>query len=296
MKILVTGATGFIGRAFCHEAIQRGHQILALTRDPAVQIVPEVQIAAGSLADTPWEQVAAFAPDAALHLAWIAEPGVYLNSPENELWLEQSKTWLRRLIEIGVPYLAGTGTCIEYAPSNEPLHETTSRIEPAFPYSRAKAALFQWLQHECEESAINWNWFRVFYPYGPGEHHHRICSSLINQLRAGRSLTLRTPDSTKDYIFIEDAARALCQTIEARLSGAVNVGTGQGVSIKSLATRVAYLLQADASLVQQAAQIDHDPSPVVLADNRLLQSIGWKQQISLDDGLQRLIDSFQEAA
>ena len=291
MKILVTGATGFVGRAFCQEAVRRGHRILALTRKPDAAIAPEIELAIGNLEETPWDTVRRFAPEAALHLAWIAEPGVYLNSPENELWLEQSKTWFLRLMKIGVPYLAGAGTCIEYGASNEPLHETTSRIDPAFPYSRAKDSLFQWLQRECMESALTWNWFRIFYPFGPGEHRHRICSSLIHRLRAGQSVTLRTPNSTKDYIFIEDAARALCQVIEARLSGAVNVGTGQGVSIKDLATRVSHLLQADASLVQQAAQIDHDPTPVVIADNQLLQSTGWKQQISLEIGLQRLIDS-----
>lgn len=291
MKILVTGATGFIGRAFCQEAVRRGHRILALARKSDAIIEPEIELAIGGIQETPWDTVKRFAPEAALHLAWVTEPGVYLSSPKNELWLEQSKIWFRRLIEIGVPYLAGTGTCIEYAPSNEPLHETTSRIEPAFPYSRAKASLFRWLQRESMDSALTWNWFRIFYPYGPGEHRHRICSFLIHQLRKDQSLALRTPTSIKDYIFIEDAARALCQVIEARISGAVNVGTGQGVSIKGLATRVAHLLQADASLVQEAEQIDHDPTPIVIAENRLLQSTGWKQHTSLEIGLQRLIDS-----
>ncbi|MDP1589427.1 MAG: NAD(P)-dependent oxidoreductase [Prosthecobacter sp.] len=288
MKILVTGATGFIGRAFCAEAVRRGHRILALTRDPAAQIAPEVEIAVGSLANTPWEQVSRFAPDAALHLAWIAEPGVYLNSPENEEWLELSKTWFRKLMELGVPYLAGTGTCIEYAASTEPLNEEQSPLAPQFPYSKAKAALGEWLRGHAPG---DWAWFRIFYPYGPGEHENRVCSSLLTSLRAGKPLALRTPDSVKDYLYIDDLAEALCVGLEGRHTGAINVGSGSGVAIRDLAALMAELTHADPRLVGQAAELAHDACPVTIADMRRLKQAGWHPKTSLKDGLQRLIDS-----
>lgn len=288
MKIFVTGATGFIGRAFCAEAIRRGHQILALTRDPAAQIAPGVEVAVGSLTKTPWEQVARFAPEAALHLAWIAEPGVYLYSPENEVWLEQSKAWFRKLMELGVPYLAGTGTCIEYAASTKPLNEEKSPLEPQFPYSKAKAALCDWLHGHATG---DWSWFRIFYPYGPGEHASRVCTSLLTSLRAGRPLALRTPESVKDYLFIADLATALCIALERRLTGAINVGSGSGVAIRDLAALMAELIHADPRLVGQAAELTHDACPVTIADMCRLKQAGWHPKTSLKDGLQRLIDS-----
>jgi len=288
MRILVSGATGFIGRAFCQEAVRRGHQILALTRDPTAQIAPDVEIAVGSLAETPWDQVGRFAPDAALHLAWVTGPGRYLRSPENEQWLELSKAWCSRLIKLGVPHFAGAGTCIEYAASKEPLNEDTSPLASLFPYSAAKVALYEWLR---ELIVIDWSWFRVFYPYGSGEHPNRYTSMMVRDLRAGKTLALNTPDSIRDYIEIRDVAAALCHALESRLLGAVNVGTGSGITIESLALRLAGLLRADKNLIGRNPNAASDPTPVIVADAGRLRRSGWKPLVGIDEGLQRLIDS-----
>lgn len=288
MKILVTGATGFIGRAFCLEAVRRGNRILALTRNPEAQIAPGVETAAGTLADTPWEQVARFAPDAALHLAWTAEPGVYLHSPENETWLMQSKAWFQRLFDLGIPYVAGTGTCIEYAASASPLSEDASPLDPQFPYSRAKVALFNWLR---EHAPREWTWFRVFFPYGAGEHANRYTSIMVRQLRDGKAITMNTPRSIRDYVEIRDAATALVTAMEHRMGGAVNIGSGHGARVEELALEIARLVHADAGLVQNNPFAPPDPSPVILADMTRLRNVGWRPVISLAQGLQRLVDS-----
>jgi dTDP-6-deoxy-L-talose 4-dehydrogenase (NAD+) len=290
MKIFVTGATGFIGRAFCREAIKRGHSLLALTRDPNAKIDLRIRIAQGSLADTPWDLVADFTPDAALHLAWIAEPGVYLHSPENEIWLEQSKVWFTQLFKMGVPHIAGAGTCIEYAASNEPLVEDSSPISPLYPYSRAKAALFEWLKTSVPADS-SWSWFRIFYPYGLGEHANRVCTSLIHQLSAGKPVSLKTPDSVKDYIYIDDLAEALCLSLESKKMGAINLGTGSGTSILELSRLIANLMSVDLNLVQVAPDLAIDLTPNVVASVVKLKRAGWESRTSLKVGLSRLRDS-----
>lgn len=288
MKIFVTGATGFIGRAFCRAATARGHSILALSRDAQADMGPSVEVAVGSLANTPWDKVKCFAPDAALHLAWIAEPGVYLHSADNVVWLEQSKVWFRQLLDLGTPYIAGTGTCIEYARSSEPLNEVHSALDPQFPYARAKVALYEWLR---DHGGASWAWCRIFYPYGASEHPNRFTSSMIRQLRAGQPVVMNTPNSVRDYIHVEDVATALCQAIETRTGGAINVGTGQGITIEALARQLASLLHADPELVQKNAAAAPDPLPCIVADAERLRQTGWQPQMAIRDGLQRLIDS-----
>ncbi len=291
MNFFVTGATGFIGRAFCRTAIERGHRVLALCRSSIPALPVEIEIVTGTLSETPWAQVARFSPDAALHLAWIATPGVYLTSPDNEVWLEHSKVWFRRLQEMGVRHIAGAGTCIEYAASPEPLSEMTSPLNPSFRYSKSKVALFQSLREGCVGSGSAFTWFRVFYPFGVGEHPDRICSSIIRQLRAGKNLALRTPHSVKDYIYIDDVASAICAAFENKLTGPINIGSGHGISIRELAQKIAYLLHEDPALVQNATELCGDPNPIVIANNQLLRSVGWCPRTNLDEGLQRLIDS-----
>lgn len=288
MRILVTGASGFIGRAFCRVAVSRGHRVQALAR-AASRVLPGVEVTNGSLESTRWDEVEQFAPEAALHLAWIATPGEYLTSAENEVWLRQSIAWCERLLALGPVRLAAAGTCIEYAASPDPLHEEDSPLAPAFPYSKAKAELWRWLKRAA--GAASATWFRVFYPFGPGEHPSRVCSSLIRQLRGREPVTLRTPGSVKDYIFIDDAAMAICRSLEERLSGPVNVGTGRGISILDLGTEIARLLGVDPALVRPAAIPAEDPTPFVVADVGRLRGIGWSPQTSMTDGLRKLIES-----
>jgi nucleoside-diphosphate-sugar epimerase len=296
MKIFVTGATGFVGRAFCRMALERGHRVLALCRNDVTALTGDTEIASGDLQGTPWRQVEQFEADAVVHLAWIATPGVYLTSPENEVWLEQSKTWFQRVQELGIKHIVGMGTCIEYAASTEPLNETLSPLTPTFPYSRAKVALFEWLRDNGRNPSTVWTWLRLFYPYGPGEHPSRISSSLIQQLRTGKCVALRTPHSVKDFVFIDDVASAICEVIGTKMTGAVNVGTGQGISITALATRIAELLHVDPALVQHAAELSDDPTPLVIANTQRLRGIGWSPRNKLDAGLQQLIQSMPMAA
>jgi nucleoside-diphosphate-sugar epimerase len=290
MRIFVTGATGFIGRAFCQEAVRRGHQILALTRDADAQLGPNVETALGGLALTPWEQVVRFGPEAALHLAWIAEPGVYLNSPENEVWLEHSKIWFQQLFDLGVPYVAGTGTCIEYAPSTEPLIEDRSPLGAQFPYSKAKVALYEWLR---ENAPQQWAWFRVFFPYGAGEHPNRFTSIMVRQLRDGIAIAMNTPHSIRDYVEIRDVASAFLTAMEHQMAGAVNIGSGHGLVMEDLAREIARMVQADSGLIQQNQSAAPDPYPVILADITRLRNVGWQPAVSLQEGLRRLAGSLE---
>src|SRR5258706_3085677 len=102
MKILVTGATGFIGSAFCRRALRHGHSVAGLIRpakNPPAEISTGEKMTwlAGTLAALPWKSIEQFQPDVCVHLAWIATPGVYLESPENEQHLQWSLDMVQRL-------------------------------------------------------------------------------------------------------------------------------------------------------------------------------------------------------
>jgi len=293
MRLFVTGVTGFVGRAFCRAALGHGHQVLGLCRDMDARIPERCRPAWGTLEEVPWKEIENFSPDVALHLAWIATPGVYLTSPDNILLLEQSRRLLRGLMDRGLKYIAGVGTCIEYASSAKPLNEIQSLSDPQFPYSRAKDQLFRWLRDEATARAIEWTWFRLFYPYGPGEHSSRLPTNIIRNVQQGQHVVLETPHSRKDYIYISDLADALCRGIQARISGPVNVGSGNDCSIQHLAQTIVSLLGASSDLIRVAEILGRDPNPVVVADISKLRTTGWKPATTLDDGLQKLIDSFR---
>jgi len=203
---------------------------------------------------------------------------------------------LAELAKRGVTHLATTGTCIEYAPSERPLSESTSEIAPEFPYSIAKHRLHTWLADQDWGPDTQWSWLRIFYPYGPGEHDGRLTTSFAQRLSAGEPVVLRTPDSTKDFIYATDLASGLCQALESRLAGAVNLGTGEGTSIRALAACVAEAVGAPARLVEDAAERAVDPRPYVVADATRLRETGWQPRVSLREGVSRLVDALGVAA
>src|SRR5215467_11244121 len=146
MRILVTGATGFIGSAFSRLALSRGYQIGGLmlpTEQPPADLPADENLTwfKGTLAQPPWDAMAAFRPETCVHFAWVATPGVYLESPENENYFNWSLEFIRRVRQFGVSYILGAGTCIEYRIGNEPLSEEHTPIEPETTYARWKNAL-----------------------------------------------------------------------------------------------------------------------------------------------------------
>lgn len=300
MRILVTGATGFIGSAFAKLALNHGHEIGGMML-PTEQAPPSLSgrtgggklvWVKGTLAELPWREIESFKPDACVHFAWIATPGVYLESPENEKHLEWSLNLARRLKSIGLRQFVGVGTCIEYKITRSPLNEDLTPVDPTTLYSRCKNALRETLEAEARKDGTRFCWGRVFYPYGVGEHPARLCSSLIQKFRRGERLLLKTPHSTKDYIYIDDLAAAILLTVEKQFQGTINWGTGEGISVRQIAEAVAALLGCP-QLVGEVSPPESDPLDYVVADATRLRGLGWRQQCSLDQGLRRLTQNLQ---
>ena len=297
MRILVTGATGFIGSTFCRLALSHGHEIAGLmlpTETPPVHVPASerMQWLKGTLADLPWSSIERFEPEVCVHFAWIATPGVYLESPENEDYLRWSLDLVHRLRGLGTNHIVGVGTCIEYQISNAPLSEAHTPVDPTTLYSRCKNALRETLEAEARRDGWRFCWGRVFYPYGVGEHPARLCSALIQKLRRGEKLVLKTPHSTKDYIYIADLAAAILLTVEKRFTGTINWGTGLGISVRQMADQIAGMLGRP-ELVEEVSPAEKDPLGFVVADATRLKQLGWQPQFTLEQGLNRLQHSLR---
>ena len=288
MRLFVTGAAGFIGREVCAEAVRRGHSVLGLVRETVPGLPGEVQQAAGTLGELPWQRIEAFEPEGIIHLAWITQPGVYLNSDENATLLEQSRDMLERLMQAGIKRIAVAGTCLEYHSAIEPLDEYSSPLVPAFPYTKAKMELWQWLQDEAEKAGTSAAWLRIFYPYGPGEHQRRLPTLIMRQLGSGQKMLLRTPESIKDYIYVTDLAAATLEVIEQGLTGPVNLGSGTGVKIRDLAATIAEIMKISSDQVGNAPVLDNDPWPFHVAKTNRLAALGWAPRVGLADGMRNL--------
>lgn len=293
MKILLTGATGFVGSAFLRRALERGHTVASLVSPgksaPAVPGGEAChQVLRGTLADAPWDQIEVFRADSCVHAAWITTPGIYLESPENDLFLRWSQEFLARFFAGGGKHVVGLGTCVEYRMERRLLSEAESPAAPATRYARCKDQLRVSLEEMARGAGAVACWARLFYPYGPREHPERLCSQLIRKMRQGERPVLATPNSVKDYIHIEDVAEALLALVENRAGGIYNVGSGSETAISRIAGILAGKLGAAvptaAEVATPAAAADY-----VVADVARLRALGWSPKVSLDAGLAQLV-------
>lgn len=242
---------------------------------------------AASIDAPPWDRISGFQPEVLIHTAWEATPGVYLESLENRNWVNWSEALIEGSLQRGVRRFVLLGTCIEYPIIGQPLPETLDPA-PVSLYARSKDELHRRLTRRLAGTDIALVWARLFYPYGPGEHPSRLCSSLVRRLRSGERIILNTPHSTKDYIHIDDVGRALLTLASQGASQTVNIGTGVGTTVLELAQRIAGLL-GRTDLVGW----DDPPAPDLLhhvvADASRLRSMGWSPQVELEEGLRGLI-------
>lgn len=300
MKILLTGPTGFIGSAFLQTALRHGHEIAALVRPEKLAATRAAANARltwlpGTLADAPWSDIQKFQPELCLHTAWITTPGVYLESPENERYVDWSLDFLRRASDTGVHRLIVLGTCLEYESDGQILSEDRTPLAPVSRYARCKNALRIALESEATARGVALCWGRVFYPYGAGEHPLRLCSSLIRSIGRGEKIVLKTPNSIKDYINIDDLAAALLAVAENRFFGTINLGTGNGVSVRAVAETIARLVGKSVMMEPSPTNVTGTENPVV-ADATKLRGLGWQPQTNLSAGLETMITAPRAAA
>lgn len=290
MKILITGAAGFIGSHIARQLVREGHEVHAVVRPETnlwrlEDIRDSIHFIHGDLLDS------SFIPhpspfDLCVHLAWYVEPGKYLHSPLNKDWVEASLRLAQQLKETGCRRFVAAGTCFEYATSDPPQHESTPTA-PSTLYVQSKLELFNALP----SVGIDFAWVRFFYQYGPYEDPRRLMPVVINLLRRGEEAKLVPGDRIRDYLHIEDVASAVCAIAQSNLTGAVNIGSGEPVTVRDIAMRLGRLLD-HIDLIKLGALPYSPTEPMhLLADNtKLREGTGWKPRYNLEDGLCQTVD------
>lgn len=115
------------------------------------------------------------------------------------------------------------------------MHEERTPLGRVSVYARSKNALCIALEEEFSAAECFLCWFRVFHPCGAGEHPSRLCTSIALKLTAGHPVILKTPQSVKDYVYIDDMAEALLTVLLTGTRGAINIGTGIGTTFQEMA-------------------------------------------------------------
>jgi len=252
-KILVTGATGFIGHYVVKALLDAGCSVIASSANP---VKAEAQPWFDKVHYLPFRfedfdpNVDYFnffdRPDALIHLAWEGLPN-YKADFHVEVNLPRHEAFLRNLIEHGLTDLTVTGTCFEYGMQEGALKED-GPVYPANPYAIAKNTLRMRLDELVDEQPFGFKWVRLFYMYGRGQSPNSILSQLDRALANGdTSFNMSGGEQLRDYLPVETVAdHIVCIALQNKVQGVINCCSGVPISINQLVSD--YLAEKKASI------------------------------------------------
>lgn len=243
-RVLLTGATGFVGTQVLRHLLAKGAQVTAVLRPDRPAPIGVTPLRSPDLFAEPasfWADTCA-GHDAVVHVAWYAEPGKYLHSPLNLDCLVGTLRLAQGAAAAGVRHFTGIGTCFEYDLSaaavlpHQPL-TTHAPLAAATPYGSAKAATFMALTGNLP--GMGFAWCRLFYLFGQGEDPRRLVPYIHGRLAAGEPVELTSGRQLRDFLDVAEAGRQIAEVSLRGLTGPLNICSGLPVTIAALAARIA---------------------------------------------------------
>lgn len=240
MKILVTGATGFLGNHVIKELIKLdNHIVIASARNEKkaeqfdwfekVTFIPANLNEARSNYFDYFKQ-----PDLLIHLSWEGLPN-YKDLFHFEKNLFTNYLFLKNMLEHGLKDLSVIGTCFEYGMQNGCLHEELE-TKPINPYGLAKDTLRKFLEQLKMKVDFNLKWIRLFYMYGEGQHLNSILSQLAISLEKKEAVfNMSGGEQLRDYLPVEKVAEYIIKiALQNQILGIINCCNGKPISIRKL--------------------------------------------------------------
>jgi nucleoside-diphosphate-sugar epimerase len=175
------------------------------------------------------------------------------------------------------------GTEQEYERSEAPLAETDT-ISPVSYYAECKADLGRILLKSSEVAGNGFVWCRMFFLYGAGEKPKRLVSSLISGLLANERVNCSYEGLVRDYVYVKDAAGAICHCLASDFSGAVNISGGKDTTIGEIAELVGKNTNPGGEAAFQNRE-ECNQFPYIRGDIGRLESLGWTHRYTLEEGL-----------
>jgi nucleoside-diphosphate-sugar epimerase len=300
VRVLVTGASGFIGARVARQLIVRGHEVTALSlpgdRLDRLQGV-DAHLAACDLGDaTALDRAISQArPEGCIHLAWYAVPGLYLHSEENLKSLEASIALLRRMLTARCRAIVMAGTCAEYDPEASERLREDGATKPATLYAAAKLAMCLVGAQLARAGEARFAWGRVFYPYGPGEDPRRALPALIRTLLAGGTFDATEGAQVRDYVHVDDVASGFVTLLESEADGVYNLCSGAPYTMRQIMSAVGAALDAESRIRFGAVPYRGWEPKRICGDNTKLRALGWAPRFDLDSGLRDAIAFWRRA-
>lgn len=296
MRILITGANGFLGSNVLRALLKNGHDIFAISQnDEAIKdLFDKIQFYKNK-EDNYFnlkQDILKFDPHVVLHFAWWGGNN-YIDTNSTDQFNKNIPLTLS-LLEIfketkSKNRFIGVGSFSEYGIISNKATEDTPENPNSY-YGLSKNIVKNISKMFCENNSISWSWIRPCYIYGPGDVKTRLMPSIISKLKNQTVIELNSCTTIVDYLHIDDFSEAINLLIQKQANGVYNICSGQEYTIKNIVTSIANEFDKENQLIFNAKldRIDF-PKYICGSNNKLVNTIDWTPSIDIKNGISNMI-------
>lgn len=292
-KVLVTGASGFLGSTLIKRAAQKSDWDLyaVVSGKRAVEFPENVKIVVANILEDV-SYIREINPDIVIHMAWGFGNSNYRASTSNILWLEASLSLLREFAESGGKYFFFAGSSSEYGHNLDEMCVESHYTQPEDLYGMCKNSFNRLASMFCSLNGIKYSSGRIFTVYGAGDRHlFGLIPSAIKALAANEDFSCREPEKKWNFIYSEDVVSAIIKAIENYHEGIFNIA-GETATVYDV-------LKVIHKYTKSTGEIKCDGTSKaqngLIADTHILRNvIGFVPQIDLNEGIRRTVEWWNE--
>ena len=303
MNVLITGASGFIGR----------HLIKILDNDDndyKIHALFSQKKPNNKSSKIKWHKLDLFKdseveelikkiqPTHIIHLAWYTEHGKFWNSQKNKDWMNASIKLFRVFKKYSGKHFISAGSKAEYFDGEfieDYLNSSFECNETDIPGPDTRYGEYKHLLHDklnkLDKNKKSLAWARVFDTYGPYENEKKFCSYTIKNCIRNKQIICNNPFLGMDFLHVYDIANAFKLILEKEFLGTINISSGKTTTLKFISEYVTKQLNCENLLKLNRESKDRRQ---FCGNNDTLKSLGWKNKYKIEDGLDDLIKFYVE--
>ena len=291
-RVLLTGASGFVGRHCLPLLAAKGYDVHALSHHQPAKSPSGVSWHVADLLapSAPAEIIRKVKPNLLLHLAWYAVPRKFWEAPENINWARASSELLSEFAANNGKRAVAAGSCAEYELNAGECTENITPIHPATLYGNCKNEFAQRLHSLSRETGISSAWGRIFFLYGPHEPPSRLVAYVVQSLLRAEPALCSDGKQILDFLHVEDVASAFVALLESKIQGPVNIASGRPLTVKDLLQEIAVQLGRPDLIHLGARESTSNVSRVWANVQRLTNEVGWEPRYDLQSGIRQTIE------
>ncbi len=299
MRILVTGATGFIGACLARRMVHDGHEVHIFSREHSytwriADLMTDIRDHRADLRDASAIDAAVLRikPEAIFHLATY---GGFASQQDGVEIFHANCIGTMNLVKacenIDFCCFVNTGSSSEYGIKERPMRED-DLLEPVGDYGVTKAAATLFCRSEAVLKGLPLVTFRVFSPYGPWDDPKRMIPYVISSILLNKPPALAKPDSVRDYIYIDDVVDAYAGILKTQVQpGEIyNIGSGRQSTIGEVVRLICDILPGVDPQWGTAQLQRPEPKTWVADVAKITSATDWRPETRLADGLAKTID------